>query len=62
MQRVQLLGLYRRILRNAKAFPSVRRDRMVQEIREGACVGAGGGVVVIAWSLTLTNLWREWRL
>lgn len=36
MQRAQLLGLYKRILRNAKAFPSVRRDRMVQEIREGA--------------------------
>lgn len=36
MQRVQVLGLYKRILRNAKAFPSVRRDRMVQEIREGA--------------------------
>jgi len=42
MQRAQVLGLYRRILKNAKAFPSVRRDRMVEEIREGepACLPA----------------------
>lgn len=30
-----VLQLYRRIIKNAKVFPSKGRDRMVKEIREG---------------------------
>jgi hypothetical protein len=30
-----VLHLYRRIIKNAKVFPSKGRDRMLKEIREG---------------------------
>jgi len=33
-----ILQLYRRIIKNAKVFPSKGRDRMVKEIREGELV------------------------
>jgi Complex 1 protein (LYR family) len=31
--KAQMLKLYRHIIRNAKVFPSVKRDAMVQDIR-----------------------------
>ena len=31
----QVRALYRRIIRNAKVFPSVGRHRLIKEIREG---------------------------
>mgnify|MGYP006953075265 CR=1 FL=1 len=39
-----ILHLYRRIIKNAKVFPSKGRDRMVKEIREGEYVGGFGRV------------------
>jgi hypothetical protein len=46
--RHSMLMLYRRIIKHAKVFPSIRRDRLVEEIRAGRSDTSGrGGVRMI---------------